>query len=133
MTMVNSSSQTNTPVDVGSAVQFQFTNAELQFNTEIDAGDSTTSALLQNNGFNKFCVALIASQVGQIKCQRYLDTAGTIPQGDELLIDLVPTESTAINVDDGRPFQSLRFTVTNDSGSESELTANSILMLAQTF
>lgn len=68
-----------------------------------------TSPLIQSGGYPKFAVGATNSVTGSIVVQRYLDAAGTIPQGAALTQALTAATAGVLNVTDGLPF--LSFTV----------------------
>jgi len=67
------------------------------------------SDLLQSGGYTKLAVGATNSVSGSIVVQRYLDVAGTIPQGAPLTQALTAATAGVLNVTDGLPF--LSFTV----------------------
>jgi len=94
----------------------------------IAASGSAQTSLIVTEGFTLISAGITASQNGTLSIQRYLDAAGTVPQG--AAVSVVITASTAANLDvlDGKPFASFKLTVTNASGSVSNITAFALLL-----
>jgi hypothetical protein len=80
-----------------------------------------TSPLLLAGGYPKIAIGATSSATGSISVQRYLDQAGTIPQGPALTQSLTAGAAGVLNINDGAPFQS--FTVTIAGGTLSNVGA----------
>lgn len=61
---------------------------------------------------------------------RFLDTAGTMPQGAPVSVNLTAGVPGVVNVTDGLPFQAFTVTIQNTSGTEANVTASSLLLNA---
>jgi hypothetical protein len=82
------------------------------------ASANVVSALLQMNGWQRFTVGLTSSQAGTLSVQRYLDIAGTIPQGAAVTAALTAATAAVVNAgSDLAPCASVQVTVSNSSGS----------------
>ena len=71
-----------------------------------------TSGLIQACGYPKFAVGATSSATGSIVVQRYLDAAGTIPQGAALTQALTAATAGVLNCTDMVPFQSFTVQIT---------------------
>ena len=94
----------------------------------IAGSGSAQSSLIVTEGFSLVSAGVTASQAGTMSIQRYLDAGGTVAQG--LAIQVALTAATAANLDvlDGKPFASFKLTITNSSGSTSNLTNFALLL-----
>lgn len=101
-----SQSLTHTPVDSGPLIQVFLTAAQLGLSTP------GTSALILAGGYPKIAIGATSSSTGEISVQRYLDEAGTIPQGPALTQALTANTAGVLNIADGNPFQSFTITIT---------------------
>lgn len=97
---------THQPIDNGPACQVYLTGAEFGLTAP------GTSALVQSGGYRELAVGVTNSVAGSVAVQRYLDAAGTIPQGPAVSASLTAATAGVVNVTDGVPFQSFRVTVT---------------------
>lgn len=105
----------HTPVDSGPLVQAFLTAAQLGLTSP------GTSPLMSSGGYPRIAVGATSSATGSISVQRYLDAAGTIPQGPALTQALSAATAGVLNVSDGAPFQT--FTVTITGGTLSNVGA----------
>ncbi len=105
----------HTPVDSGPLLQV-FLSA-----TELGLSAPGTSPLILAGGYPRLSVGATSSVAGSISVQRYLDAAGTIPQGPALTQALTAATAGVLNATDGLPFQS--FTVTITGGTLSNVGA----------
>ncbi len=98
-------SQENSDVvmDQGSVAQVALSQ------TQLGLAAPGTGPLIQSGGYTKLAVGATNSVSGSIVVQRYLDIAGTIPQGAPLTQALSAGVAGVLNVTDGLPF--LSFTV----------------------
>jgi len=98
--------------------------------SSIAANSQVQSSLIATEGFSLISAGITASQAGVMSIQRYLDAGGTVTQGGAVQVSL--TAATAANLDilDGKPFASLKLTVTNSAGSTSTLTNFALLLQA---
>lgn len=87
----------------------------------IGAGSNYTSGVIQANGFKSIAVGAKSTQVGAITIQRFMDAAGLVPIGALVSASLVASTSQWATVNDGLPFRSFQFSITNTSGSSATL------------
>lgn len=97
---------THLPVDSGPLLQVYLTAAEIGLTAP------GTSALIQAGGYPRIAVGATNSVAGSINVQRYLDAAGTIPQGPALTQALSAGVAGVLNVSDGAPFLSYTVNIT---------------------
>ena len=100
-------------VDTGPLVQAFMTAAQLGLTAP------GTSGLIYAGGYPKLSIGVTSSATGSISVQRYLDQAGTIPQGAALTQALTAGTPGVLNVADGAPFQT--FTITIAGGTLSNV------------
>lgn len=110
-----SQSITHLPVDAGPLVQTFLTGAQMSLTAP------GTSPLILSGGYPRIAIGATSSATGSITVQRYLDAAGTIPQGAALTQALTAATAGVLNISDGAPFQS--FTVTIAGGTLSNVGA----------
>lgn len=101
------------PVDSGPLVQAFLSAAQLGLTAP------GTSPLQVSGGYPRIAVGATSSATGSITVQRYLDAAGTIPQGPALTQALTAATPGVLNVSDGAPCQS--FTVAIAGGTLSNV------------
>lgn len=101
-----SQSLTHTPVDSGPLVQAFLTGTQLGLTAP------GTSPLILAGGYPKMAIGATSSTTGNISVQRYIDAAGTIPQGAALTQALTAGTAGVLNVTDGLAFQSFTITIT---------------------
>src|SRR6516164_5412255 len=94
---------THGAVDAGPLVQAFLTATQLGLTVP------GTSPLILAGGYPRMAIGAQNTVAGNITVQRYLDAAGTIPQGPALTQALTANTAGVLNVTDGLPFQS--FTV----------------------
>lgn len=123
--------QVNTPFDVGSVSQVQLSETQIGLSLTIAASSENNSEIVLSGGYKSFCVGLTSSQDGELSIQRYIDREGNVPQdnNDPFTISFVATQPVSLNVSDGKPFQSIKITVSNSSGSIA--TISNFLLLFQ--
>ncbi|MGC9237754.1 MAG: hypothetical protein ACP5GF_12785 [Thiomonas sp.] len=117
-------------VDNGPKLQKLLTASELGLSTSVAASGSNASNVIQSNGYGAFAVAVTSTQAGTISVQRYLDPAGTIPQGAALTASLTANTAAVVNATDGAPFGSFVVTVTNSGSSAATLSNVGALLQA---
>ena len=115
--------------DVGEVLQVPLSPAQIGLSTSIPANSSVTSNVIITNGFKVFAFGTTCSTAGVISIQRYLDEAGTIPQGTVLTSSLVGTTPMILNCIDGYPFQSLTVKIQNMSMTTIGTLTNTLLLL----
>lgn len=101
-----SQADTHLPADSGPLLQVFLTAAQIGLTAP------GTSALIQSGGYPRIAVAATNSVAGSINVQRYIDAAGTIPQGAALTQALTGGVSGILNVSDGAPFLSYTVAIT---------------------
>lgn len=104
--LVRTQADVHTPVDSGPLLQAYLTG------TDIGLTAPGTSQLIASGGYPKFAVGATNSVAGSINVQRYLDAAGTIPQGAALTTSLSAGVAGVLNANDGLPFQSFTVNIT---------------------
>ncbi|MCM2547638.1 hypothetical protein [Burkholderia glumae] len=110
--------------ELGPALQCLQSAAQLGLTGTVPANGSLAGPALVSNGWKLFSVGLKSSQAGQISVQRFLDLAGTVPQGAAVTASLTANTAASATVGtDGLPFASVQVTVTNSSGSAATLSA----------
>lgn len=109
--------------ELGPALQSLFSATQLGLETSVVAGGSVESAVIVSNGWKLFAVGLKSSQAGEISIQRFLDLAGTLPQGAAVTATLTADEAACATVGtDGLPFASVQVSVTNSGAAAAALT-----------
>lgn len=96
----------------------------------VAAGTPWKSPVLYADGFKLIAVGATLAQAGTISVQRYLDAAGTVPQGPAVSATLAANTAGVVNVVDGVPFQSFTVTITNTGSGSAALTAFAVLLNA---
>lgn len=96
----------------------------------IAGSGSAQSSLIVTEGFSLISAGVTASQNGIMSIQRYLDAGGTVAQGAAVQVALVAATAANLDVLDGKPFASFKLTITNSSGSTSNLTNFALLLQA---
>lgn len=118
----------NVPVSMGDVAQVELLPAMFGLAESIDASDTIVSNIVCSGGYKAFAFSAKGTETGTISIQRYLDQAGTIPQGAALTGSMTAATDTVVNCVDGKPFQSLKVSIENTGGDVSTLT-NMILLL----
>jgi hypothetical protein len=83
----------------------------------IAASGTYQSAIIINYNGPALVVGLTSSQAGVLSLQRYADLAGTIPVGAAITQNLTAATAASVGVNDGLPYLSFAFSITNTSGS----------------
>lgn len=117
-------------VDNGPKLQKFLTAADIGLSTSVAASGSSTSSLIQSNGYGAFAVGVTSSQAGTLTVQRYLDAAGTVPQGAALTASLTAGTAAVVNATDGVPFVSFSVSVSNSGTSAATLSNVGLLLQA---
>lgn len=120
----------HTPQDVGPTLQFLVPAAQLNLASSVPASGSVSSNLIYTNGYKVLALGVTSSQAGTATIQRYLDAAGTIPQGPALSVSLTAATAAVLNATDGVAFQSAKVTVTNSGTVAATLSGVALLMQA---
>ncbi len=76
---------------------------------------SGVSQVIPSGGYPRIAVTLTSSAAGTLAVQRYLDVAGTIPQGPAVTASLTAGTSATLNITDLAACQS--FTISVPSGA----------------
>ena len=95
-------------VSIGGAAQHLYTAAEHGIAITVPNGGNVQSNVLITAGYKAIAVGVKSTQAGQISIQRFLDEAGTIPQGAPVTAALVGGTAQVANVNDGAPFASFQ-------------------------
>lgn len=98
--------------------------------TTIAAAGSWVSNVAPSDGFKAIAVAVLSSQAGAVSIQRYVDKAGTLPQGAPVSAAITAATPQVCNSNDGLPFQSFKITITNTGTSAANLTGFACLLNA---
>ncbi|WP_186033496.1 hypothetical protein [Burkholderia gladioli] len=110
--------------ELGPALQCLQSAAQLGLAGNVPANGNLAGPVLVSNGWKLFSVGLKSTQAGLISVQRFLDLAGTVPQGAAVTAALTANTAASATVGtDGLPFASVQVTVTNSSGSAATLSA----------
>jgi hypothetical protein len=102
--------------------------APIQPSGTIAASGNFTSPVLNGDGFLYMACSLKSTQAGAINIQRYLDAAGTIPQGAAVTVALTANTQTLLNVDDGLIYRTFTLQITNTGGSAATVSSFAFLM-----
>lgn len=110
--------------ELGPALQCPMNAAQLGLNASVPATGSLPGSVIVSNGWKLFSVGLKSTQAGQISIQRFLDVAGTVPQGAAVTAALTANTAAFATVGtDGLPFASVQVTVSNSGGSAATLSS----------
>jgi hypothetical protein len=115
---------------VGSAAQYLYKAAEHGLNVAVPNGGQIASPVLICPGMKSIAVGAKSTQGGAINVQRWLDSAGTIPQGAVVTTPLVANTQATLNINDGAPFAAFTVTITNTGGSPATLSLVGVLVQA---
>ena len=117
------------PQSVGPVAQADL-SALLTPPATLAAGATYTAGPISADGFKVISAAAVMDQAGTLSVSRFLDLAGSVPQGGPVLINLSAGSPGVANVTDGLPFQSFTVTLTNTSGTAAHVTATCLLLNA---
>lgn len=112
----------HTPVDAGPLLQVLLSAAQMGLNTSVAAAGTNSTPAIPSGGYRSAAVAITSSQAGTLSVQRYLDQAGTIPQGAALTASLTAATPAVVNITDGAPFGSFVVSVSNTGTAAATLT-----------
>lgn len=115
-------------IDTGPRLQVFYSDAQAGIAPSVAAGGNTLSPVISTNGYTRIACGVTSSQGGTLVIQRYVDDAGTVPQGPALSVTLAAGVANVLNVIDGNPFSSFTVEVTN-SGSASATLSNFGLLI----
>lgn len=108
--------------ELGPALQVLLSAAALGLTGTVGASGEIQSGIIEVNGWQKFAVGLKSTQGGVLSVQRFLDLAGTVPQGAAVTATLVGGTANVVNIgSDGAIFTALQVTVTNTGASVATL------------
>jgi hypothetical protein len=102
----------------------------IQPQAAIPASGSFLSPVMSSDGFYEIAVSLKSTEDGAINLARYLDAAGTIPQGAPVTVALTANTAAILNVNDGVIFRSFTLQITNTGGSAATVSNFAFLMSA---
>ena len=83
----------------------------------IAASSTYTSNVIVADGFKAIGIGVTSSQAGTITIQRYLDRAGNVPVGAPITAALTAATAQWCTSNDGVPFQSFKFSISNSGTS----------------
>lgn len=129
MAIATQSADVHTPFDQGPVLQYVVPGSYLNLASSVPASGSVSSNIIPTNGYKVFAFGITSSQAGTVTIQRYLDQAGTIPQGPALSASLSAATAQTLNATDNVAFQSIKVTVSNSSATAATLT--NVLLLLQ--
>jgi hypothetical protein len=110
--------------ELGPALQCIQSAAQLGLNASVPASGNLAGSVIVSNGWKLFSVGLKSTQAGQISVQRFLDLAGTVPQGAAVTAALTANTAAYATVGtDGLPFASVQVTVSNSGASVATLSS----------
>lgn len=104
MPLETSQANTHTMTDTGPMSQVFLNQAGLNF-------VANNSGVVTSCGYSKFAFTAQSTIAGNVSIQRWLDEAGTVPQGAPLTQALVANTSATLNCLDGAPFQALTIAI----------------------
>lgn len=96
----------------------------------IAAAGQWQSAILPADGFRALAFGATSSQAGAMSVQRFIDTAGQVPQGTATTQTLAAGVAGSVSIVDGLPFASFQITITNTGASTATVTNFAVLMNA---
>jgi len=112
----------------GPALQYQVPAAVHQLPASVAAGGTASSAVISSDGYQKIALSVTSTEAGTLTLQRYLDAAGTVPQGTALQASIAAGQPALVNAIDGLPFQSVKVSVSNSGSTGANLT-NLVILL----
>ena len=83
----------------------------------IAASGSYQSGVIPSNGFKAIGIGVTLNQAGSITIQRFLDAAGNVPVGAPINPTITAGTPQWATVNDGTPFRSFSFKITNSATS----------------
>jgi hypothetical protein len=87
----------------------------------LGAAGTYQSGVIPAPGWKGIAIGVKSSQTGAITIQRFMDKAGLVPVGAPITASLVANTANWVNVDDGVPYQSFSFSITNTGGATANL------------
>jgi hypothetical protein len=117
-----------TPVSAAPGLQYRVPASVHNLGTSVPASGNVQSSLIETDGWPKVAIGVTSTQAGQVSVQRYLDDAGTVPQGAAVTASLTANTAAVVNVTDGNPFAAIQITITNTSGSTATLSNLAVLL-----
>lgn len=128
MAIIGTSVEVNTAFNVGPCLQCQADANNLGIDSDLPANQNVTSFLVYTNGYKVFSFALTSTKAGTLEIQRYLDTAGTIRQGAVITGSITANTPLVLSNTDGRPFQTMRITISNSEAIDATLSGVMLLL-----
>lgn len=112
------------PLQVGIGAGTASGNGSVGINLASTVAGSGTihSTLFRTYGMPNLAFAGTLSQNGTLSLQRYIDAAGTAPQGAPITQALTAGSNGVLLSNDGHPFQSAKVTIVNGGGSTGTIT-----------
>ena len=96
----------------------------------IAASGSYQSGVIPSNGFKAIGIGVLSSQAGAITIQRYLDAAGLVPVGAPIAPTITAGTPQWATVNDGTPFRSFKFQISNSATSVANISNFACLLSA---
>ena len=96
----------------------------------IAASSSYQSGVIPSNGFKAIGIGVLSSQAGAITIQRYLDAAGLVPVGAPVTASITASTAQWCTVNDGTPFRSFKFQISNSGTSAANISNFGCLLSA---
>ena len=115
--------------NAGGAMQVLVPAAVHGLGTTVAKSGNILSNLVPSDGMQTGAVGVTSTQAGAINVQRYLDDAGTIPQGAALTAAITANAPAVLNITDGNPFASFTAQITNTSSSTAATLSNLGILL----
>lgn len=116
-------------VNPGGAMQVIVPSSVHGLASTIPLSSNTISNLLFADGMQIGAVGVKSTKTGAINVQRYLDDAGTVPQGAALTAALTANTAAVVNITDGLPFASFTVQITNTDGTNPATLTNLAILL----
>ena len=88
------------------------------------------SGVIPSNGFKAIGIGVLSSQAGTITIQRYLDAAGLVPVGAPIAPTITAGTPQWATVNDGTPFRSFKFQISNSGTSAANISNFGCLLSA---
>ena len=125
------------PVGIGPVAQVDLSasntlkaDGSLPTTGTIGAAGSYQSIPVYVDGHKAIGIGCKSTQTGNITIQRFLDTAGNVPVGAVLTAALTAATAQWLSVNDGVPFQSFSFNISNTGGVAATITNFALLLQA---
>ena len=96
----------------------------------IAASSSYQSGVIPSNGFKAIGIGVTLNQAGSITIQRFLDAAGNVPVGAPITAAITASTAQWATVNDGTPFRSFKFQISNSGTSAANISNFGCLLSA---